>query len=62
MANEKQEWNVLKVVCLVAGFILITSIARFGFGFTGIIPSAIAGAIGAMVGTLVYELIAKARG
>ena len=62
MANEKQEWNVLKVVCLVGGFILITSIARFGFGFTGIIPSAIAGAVGAMFGTLVYELISKARG
>jgi hypothetical protein len=62
MANEKQEWTVMKVVCLVGGFILVTSIVRFAFGFTGIIPSAIAGALGAFVGTIVYELISKARG
>ena len=57
MANEKQEWTPLKVICLVLGFVLITSIARFGFGFDSILASAIAGALGALFGTIVYELI-----
>jgi hypothetical protein len=62
MANGKEEWNVLKVVCLVAGFFLITSIVRFGLGYDSILASAGAGAIGALFGTLVYEVIKKARG
>ena len=57
MTDEKSKVNVLQIACLVGGFALVTTIARFGFGFSGIIPSAIAGAVGAVLGTIVYELI-----
>lgn len=62
MAKTKEEWSLLKIVCMVVAFCLITSIVRFGLGYDGILVSAVTGAAGALVGALVYEMIMKARG
>jgi hypothetical protein len=59
--NERKEGiTILQIVCLVAGFALVTSLAR-AFGYDSILASAAAGAIGALLGTLVYQLILAIR-
>jgi hypothetical protein len=61
MGTEKQKVNALQIACFVFGFVVITTIARFGFGFEGIIVNAIAGALGALLGYLIFEVIKKLR-
>lgn len=61
MTAQRQKVNVIQIACLVFGFVLIMTIARVGFGFGGVIPNAIAGALGALFGMLLYEVIRKVR-
>ena len=60
MREKKERINLLQIVCLVLGFALVTSLAR-GFGYRSIVASAVAGAIGALLGTGIYQLIVLFR-
>ena len=53
---------MLRIICLMVGIAASLLVMRFILGQTGILAGAVAGAAGAILGTLLFALVLKFRG
>lgn len=57
MTEENKESPILRLVCLVIGVFIGLFLMRFVFQMSGMIPGAIAGGGGALLGMFIYAVI-----
>ena len=60
--KEEKDPRMLRIICLMVGIAASLLVMRFILGQTGILAGAVAGAAGAILGTLLFALVLKFRG